>query len=221
MSASDVRQGSIAIRLRVRQSSDKEESEEHEMWDGRLGLKWSGALLLGIAFAGAAQAAAVTIDYELTALAAPGRYEIRYTATNTSLAAGLGWFSVDFDPALYDESSLLISSAGVGAWSEQILASLPIFGVPAQYDVIKTGGAPLGIGQSEAGFAVQFTWLGAAMPGAQAFTVYDPSSFNILDAGFTTAVPEPSSTAQWLLGLLGLAGLAATRNRPAPLVLNR
>lgn len=162
----------------------------------------------------------VTIDYDLTALGAPGRYEYRYTITNVSLVAPLSWFSVDFDTALYDESSLLITSAGLGDWSEQILGS--VLANPAQYDAFKGVGAGLAIGDTETGFTVEFTWLGAGTPGSQAFTVYDPVTFNVLDTGVTTAVgvpppppppglPEPSSVALVLLALCG----AATARRHA------
>ena len=180
-------------------------------------------LLAGLLPFGASIAGPVTIDYELTALGTPGRYEYRYTVTNVSLASTLSWFSIDFNSALYDESSLLITSSGLGDWSEQILGSIAILGVPAQYDAYKTMGAPLGIGDSEVGFTVQFTWLGAAGPGAQAFTVYDPGNLSVLDTGFTTVmgapppppptgVPEPATAA---LVLLALSGMAATRRRTA------
>jgi PEP-CTERM motif len=164
-------------------------------------------------------AAPVTIDYVLTSLAAPGRYQYTYTVTNVSLATPVSWYSVDFDPTLYDEGSLLITSAGLGHWSEQLLTSLPVLGVPAQYDAYETGGSPLGIGESEVGFTIEFTWLGAGTPGSQAFTVYDPGTLNVLDSGLTTlvvapppppGVPEPSSLA---LALLALGGTVAVGRR--------
>lgn len=163
-------------------------------------------------------ASPVTIDYELTALAAPGRYEYRYTLTNVSLATPLSWFSVDFDTALYDESSLAITSTGLGDWSEQLLASIPALGVPAQYDAYKTVGAGLGIGDTETGFTVEFNWLGTGTPGSQAFTIYDPATLDVLATGVTTTegepppngAPEPSSAA---LVLLALCGVAAGRRR--------
>ena len=183
----------------------------------------SVAGLLALMVATPSLAASVTVDYELNALAAPSQYEYRYTITNVSSASPISWFSIDFDIALYDESSLLIASVGLGDWSEQMLASVPLLGVPAQYDAYKTIGSALGIGDSETGFTVQFTWLGAGTPGSQAFTIYDPATLNVLDTGVTTSVgapppppppppppgvPEPSSAA---LALLALCGLAAGR----------
>lgn len=158
----------------------------------------------------------VTIDFDLSALATPGRYEYRYTVTNVSLATPVNWFSIDFEPVLFDESSLAITSFGLGNWAEQILSSVP--GLPAQYDAYKTTGAALGVGDSEAGFAVQFTWLGVGTPGNQAFTIYDSATLNVLDTGVTTPaaappnpVPEPSTAALVLLALCGAA--AAVRRR--------
>jgi hypothetical protein len=162
-----------------------------------------------------AAAVPVTIDYSLTALAAPSRYEYRYTVSNDSSATPVGWFSIDFDTALYQESSLLITSVGVGGWSQQILSS--VFANPAQYDAYKTASAPLAMGESATGFAVQFTWLGSGAPGAQAFTVYDPANLNVIDTGFTTLldgpvspIPEPSTV---VLMLMGLCGAAAVKRR--------
>lgn len=178
------------------------------------------ASLIALAAVAPSVAGPVGVGFELTSLAVPGRYEYRYTVTNVSLTTPVAWFSVDFDSALYEESSLLITSTGLGNWSEQLLTSIPVFGVPAQYDAYKTSGAPLGVGESEAGFAVEFTWLGAGTPGSQSFTVYDPATLNVLDVGLTTPVgappppplPEPSSVALVLLALCGVAA-ASRRSR--------
>jgi len=161
-------------------------------------------VLVGLLSCGAAHAESVTIEYDVLALASPGNFEVRYTLTNVSLISPVSWFSIDFDPSLYVESSLLVTSTGLGNWSQTILGSIPILGIPAQYDAFKTVGAPLGIGTSEGGFSVQFTWLGTSAPAAQAFTVYDAGTLNVLYSGFTAPISEPSTT---LLVLLGLSGV--------------
>lgn len=168
-----------------------------------------------------ARAAAVSIDYQLTSLAAPSRYEYLYSITNDSLASPLSWFSIDFDTALYDESSLVISTVGLGDWSQLMLASVP--GLPAQYDAYNTAGTGLAIGSSLTGFKVEFTWLGAGTPGSQAFTVWDPGTLDILDTGTTSAsvapppptpLPEPGTA---LLAFLALgAAWAVSQRRPHP-----
>ena len=186
----------------------------HSMW--RSFARWSVSLI-ALAATLPSIAGPVTIDFDLNALSAPGRYEYRYTVTNVALATPVNWFSIDFDPALFDDNSLAITSFGLGNWAEQVLGSVP--GLPAQYDAYKTSGAALGVGDLEAGFAVQFTWLGVGTPGSQAFTVYDSATLNVLDTGVTTAaatppnpLPEPSTAALALLALCGAAAAARRRS---------
>jgi MYXO-CTERM domain-containing protein len=181
---------------------------------------WVGAWVAALALFAppSASAAAVSIEYSLVALGTPGRFEYQYTVKNLSLPTAVSWFSVDFDPYLYDEASLAITSNGTGGWSEQLLASISVLGVPAQYDAFKTAGAGLDVGESETGFSVAFTWLGAGAPGSQGFTVYDVTTFDVLDVGATSTaivappngLPEPSSAG---LVTLALVGLAAGRRR--------
>lgn len=161
------------------------------------------ALLSAFSFS---RAAPVDIDFELRSLAAPSRYEYTYTIFNNSFGQPLSWFSIDFNGALYDEGSLLIASSNLSDWSEQVLASVP--GLPAQYDAFKATGPGLIDGDSLTGFKVEFTWLGAGAPGAQAFTVWDPATFDVLTTGVTTPVPEPDSS--WLL-IAGLSLVALRR----------
>lgn len=179
-----------------------------------------GGVLLAAAFG--AGAAPVEIDYELIALATPGHYEYRYTVTNVSLAAPLSLISIAFDPLLYDESSLAVTSgAGTADWDQFLLGSVPLAGEPASFEAYNVAGTPLAVGDSLSGFSVRFSWLGTASgPGSQAFRVYDPGDLsNVLTTGTTTALaepppgtlPEPSSMA---LALLAAGGLAASRRRP-------
>ncbi len=156
---------------------------------------------------------ATPIEYELTSTGG-NNYRYEYTVTNDgSLGAGvaLEWFAILFDPALYDETSLTIVTADppVSDWDELILGSGLL--VDAAYDVFAlTGG--IADGDSVAGFAVEFTWLGAGMPSAQGFEIYDPVSLNVIETGSTratvTSVPEPGTPA-----LLFLAAIAAAMLR--------
>jgi hypothetical protein len=130
----------------------------------------------------------VRIGYELTPLATPSRFEYRYTVINVSFATPVRWFSVDFDPALYAETSLAITSFGLSDWTQQILASVP--GLPAQYDAHKGTGGALGIGDSAGTFSVQFTWLGTGTPGSQAYTIWDPATLDVIATGTTEIVTD-------------------------------
>jgi hypothetical protein len=166
----------------------------------------------------ASWAAPVHLRFELQSLAEPSRYEYRYELQNTSLGAGVGWFSIDFDPSLYDTGTLAISGAPTG-WDAQLLQ--PAFGLPAQFDIFSSSGV-LAAGGTEVGFAVQFTWLGAGLPGAQRFQVWDSQTFDISFDGVTSSasqtVPEPGALALTLLALAALAAASGrtTKNKTNP-----
>jgi len=161
-------------------------------------------------------AGAIAIHYDLTALGGDD-YRYEYTVSNDgTLGAGvaLEWFAILFDPALYDETSLTIVTANPPAadWDELILGSGLL--IDAAYDVFALGGGIVD-GDSVAGFAVEFTWLGAGMPSAQGFEIYDPVSFNVVETGSTratvTSVPEPGTLALLLLATLAAAMLRRKR----------
>ena len=158
---------------------------------------------------------ATTITFEVLSLGGT-TYRSVYAITNDgSLGPGIAveLFDILFDPALYLESSLtIVTPAPLNTeWDQLVLGSAP--GVPATYDALAlAGGIPEG--GTVSGFAVEYEWLGLGTPGAQAFEIYDPGTFALLERGLTTevtSVPEPA--AFWLLafGLVGLMGLTAAR----------
>ena len=147
----------------------------------------------------AASAGPVLLNYELVSLSDPGRFEYRYQIENGGLTAGVSWFSVDFDPSLYDAASLAISGSAAG-WDAQILQ--PAFGLPAQLDVFTLG---------------DVIDVGGGLPGVQHFQVWDPDTFDVRYEGATVTagaqnLPEPATLA---LCLLALAAAAATGRRKA------
>lgn len=163
----------------------------------------------------------VALHYELRSLAEPSRYEVSYTLENLGLQAGVSWFSVDFDAALYDLSTLLIKQSGAApGWESAWL--LPANGLPAQFDTY-TLGSSLGVGDMLTDFKIEFTWLGGGMPGAQQFQVWDPLTFDLSFSGSTVgaqqAIPEPSAAALALLALIALAAarlqISRKTNQPA------
>lgn len=181
---------------------------------GREGGPWTAVVAFVVLGSGAATA--TPIQYELTALGGSA-YRYTYTVTHDGSVTGpLSAFDIDFDAALYDEASLqIVSDAGVQAdWDETILGSG--VGVPALYDVV-TSGAGLGPGESATGFAVEFQWLGAGLPGTQGFSLFDPQTFAILATGQTAiigggggTVPEPGTIG---LLLVTLALISRARSR--------
>ncbi len=147
------------------------------------------------------------LDYTLTPLGGTS-YRYDYTVTNDgSIAPTISLFDISFDTALYDESSLTNLSTAPG-WDILFLGSG--IGIPAAFDAFATGPG-IGLGESVGGFAVSFTWLGIGAPEAQAFQIYDSSTFDFLGEGASTvappstSVPEPGILALFGLGLVGLA----------------
>jgi hypothetical protein len=168
-------------------------------------------------------ATAIIIDYDLTSLGGIGgnSYRYDYTVTNTndgSLGSGVAieGFTIFFDPVFYDENSLTIVTPDPPAsdWNEVILGSGLL--VDAAYDVFAVAGG-VAPGDFVSGFAVEFTWLGTGMPGAQPFEIYDPVTFEILVTGSTrvagTSVPEPGTLALLFLGAV-VASTSWLRRRP-------
>jgi hypothetical protein len=159
-------------------------------------------------------AKASIIDYRLTALGG-NSYQYDYIVTNDgSLGPGveIEWFAIQFDPALYDQSSLTIVTPEPLAsdWDQLILGSGLL--VPATYDVL-TFSSGIAEGSSVAGFAVQFNWLGAGLPGSQSFEVYDPATNDLIEQGITTTtvVPIPSAFVMFLTSLLGIGSFNVKR----------
>jgi len=174
-----------------------------------------GLALTAVLWASTAQAALIT--YEVT-LIDGNRFRYDYAVANDgAITTQLALFDILFDPALYDEASLLdLSDAALATeWSSLFLGSAP--GVPAAFDVLAFDGLGLGVGGNANGFAVEFSWLGQGLPGAQGFEVYDPSSFVLLGTGTSATreppapvpVPEPGS----LMLCLGLLLVACSRRR--------
>lgn len=141
-----------------------------------------------------------------------GVYRYTYTVSNDGslgVEVAVELFDILFPTNLYEESSLafVTPSALTTDWSELILVSAP--GVPAAYDVSTLTGGIVG-GASVTGFAVESRWLGGPRgPGAQAFEVFDPHTFALLQSGTTipaqaTVIPEPGTLVLLGSGIVGL-----------------
>lgn len=154
-------------------------------------------------------AAPSPVRYSLSSLGGD-RYRAAYELVN-EVSRPLSLIDIAFDTSLYDEASLSVSLSGAAAahWSADLLGSG--IGVPAVLSLWNAQGG-LGGGATASGFAVDFTWLGGGRPGAQAFTVYDDTSFDTLYSGLSVAAAVPWPPTAWL-ALAGLALLQRCRRR--------
>lgn len=147
---------------------------------------------------------ASVFSYQLEDLGA-NNYRYIYTIENNGTlpnGAGIELFDILFDPSLYDESSLTVSSLEpiLSNWSELFLASAPE--TPAAYDVLANIEG-ITAGNTVFGFSVDFVWLGNGIPGNQAYEIYDSLTFDLLESGNTqpAIVPLPSSVICFLSAL--------------------
>jgi len=160
-----------------------------------------------------AGASALSIRFLATDLpdggAAGDRWRIEYRLDAFPEPAGHGW-SVRFDRALYADLQDPPPAPG-GGWDVLVLQPDPALPDDGRYDALAlVASAPV-----DRIFSVEFRWLGAGVPGAQPFEVYD-ASFAVVEEGVTLPVPEPGVASLVLLGLAGLAiGRRARGARPA------
>jgi len=137
-------------------------------------------------------AAAATITYTTTDQGG-GSWRYDYVVVNGPAASPIEEFTVQFVLGTYANLTVAASPA---SWDSLVVQ--PDAGIPDNgfFDslALAAGIAP---GASLGGFAVTFDYLGAGVPGAQAFDVVDPDTFAILSSGTTTPVPAPASA--WLL----------------------
>lgn len=182
-----------------------------------------GAAALAVAL-WAGSAGAIKIEYTLTDIGLPGTdYRYVFNVINDgSLGAGVAvqWFDIEFPGpnylagSPYDEFSLAIVTGDppASAWLEQTLGSVPALQA-ATYDAAAVG-AGIAVGASQGGFAVEFDWLGAGVPGAQEFNIYDPVSGFIVESGWTVEAPPAPTPVPAPLALLGLGlGLLVAQRR--------
>jgi hypothetical protein len=166
-----------------------------------------------VAFLAATASSATEVDYSLQSLGGT-QYRYTYSIKNDGSAGGsLDLVDILFDPSLFQEGSLTISSDSALAtnWSQQFLASAP--GVPAAFDIAALNGG-IAVGGSVSGFAVTFFWLGTGNPGSQRFEVYNGQTFDLLETGNTVAVvPLPAAFGLLAFGVGGLLSISRKSQR--------
>ena len=166
------------------------------------------------------QASATIITYDVSNVTGSiWRYD--YSVTNDALATSLGEFSLYFQLGQYENLLALTAPSG---WDGLIAQPDPLLPDNGFIDLLAQDGG-IGIGQTLAGFSVQFDWLGLGAPGSQPFDVIDPANFTFVDSGVTQravvtppiggiSVPEPSVFALLTLAL-PLAATVFLRRRRA------
>lgn len=182
---------------------------------------WVRAAAAAVALAFAGHASAVTIAYEATQLGGTEwRYD--YHVTNDAGADPLQEFAITFALGSFANLRDVISPAGWDALIGVIDPALPDNGYVdwCAYDGTSCAGPGLAGGETLAGFAVIFDWLGEGTPGSQPFDVITPEPFAIVASGVTvpferplTSVDEPASARLFALALLGFA-FSLTRTTP-------
>lgn len=138
------------------------------------------------------------IEYNLISLGGD-RYRYDYTIINapSNNTTAIQLFDITFSSALYDENSLVITTANplASQWEEVFLSS--VTGDDPIYDAFSVAG--ILDGQRVGEFSVEFTWLGTGTPSSQPFDVYDPDLLILLETGTTqlkqAMVNPPTSVA--------------------------
>ncbi len=160
--------------------------------------------LLGLAGA-TAQAATMTAE---VSPAGPS-WQAQLTVINDGAPSLIGHFTLYFDETLFSDLALLQSPAG---WDSVLVQPDTAIPAPGLLDaLVLPNTLPLGLGQSQGGFAVQFAYSGIGAPASLRYEIVD-EQFNVLFQGLTTPVPEPGA---WQLGLLGGVALLGWRARSA------
>ncbi|MBT8448027.1 MAG: hypothetical protein HKO62_14210 [Gammaproteobacteria bacterium] len=163
-------------------------------------LVFTGALLLAMMWAAPLRADPV-VWFDLADLGG-GSYSYTYSFDNRAGAGTIEEFNIDFDQSLYDPDSLFINTPlgiGDGGWLEFVIP--PLASEPAIYSAFTDLGG-IGPGEILEGFIIEFAWLGAGLPGSQAFDLIGSDAF----AGTTQVIPLPGALVM-LGGALGLLGL--------------
>ncbi len=133
-----------------------------------------------------------------------------YTVTNSSLAQGIEEFTIWFDYDKYTSIQDASDAALDTDWDQLVWQPNGALQIDGGFDALALT-VPIGIAESVSGFAVSFLWTGSGDPSSQYYEIINPDNpSEVLDSGFTTMIPEPTS----LMLLIGsLACLARKRRK--------
>lgn len=180
-------------------------------------MRWPKLLLATIAsltWALGAQAAVIHSTYTFQG---SNSWTVQFTVVNNGDPAPIHEFSVYFSESLFTNLSLGTSPA---SWDSLVIQPDTALPASGYLDALVLDSADaLAGGQSQAGFSLNFDYLGAGSPGPLAFDVFS-EGFVLMSSGTTRlrdaggTVPEPPSLA--LVAFAALASLAIAGRRAAP-----
>jgi len=159
----------------------------------------AGLLISATALLAAGSANAATIYYEAEPLPSIGlneRWRYTYTLENTDFDPGEG-FTIVFSAV--DYVALAEPSAPDPDWNAIVLQPDLLLPDHGYFDAQAQVAAPSNAGS----FSVVFDWLGTGTPGPQPYELYD-TSFDSVEQGVTTIIPDPSTALLMVVGLIGL-----------------
>jgi len=178
-------------------------------------MKFLPRMALALTLAGSswlAQAAAVTANFSLIT---GNTWQASFTLSNGAADPTAQGVSLYFDHSLYSSLGNAVAPTG---WDPLVLQpSTGTLSADGVFDALALPGNELQPGQTLAGFAVQFQYLGTGTPDALAFEFYQLDANDlpvVLTSGNTqtpaVSVPEPGAL---LLSSLALAALLAVRRQ--------
>ncbi|MEO6280376.1 PEP-CTERM sorting domain-containing protein [Roseateles sp.] len=169
-------------------------------------VQWSSGLFAIALACGPAKAAGIDAVYEWLG---GTDWQVAFTLHADGTPASVSEFSVYFPEASF---STLTLQAAPATWDSLVVQPDAALASPGYLDGLLPAPAPgLTAGQSQAGWLVKFSYLGAGQPGALNFDILD-SNFAVVASGQTAVVPEPAQYALLLAGALAL-GLWCSRRR--------
>jgi hypothetical protein len=147
-------------------------------------------------------------------------WSVDLSITNDGTPAEITGFTVYFSEALFAD---LMVDASPAVWdSIAIQPDVALASAGFLDSLLFDPSAPLTLGQTQAGFRVQFTYLDSGSPSMLPYDIVD-GAFQVVAAGvtvpLTSPVPEPSALLLASVGLAIVSG-AVARTRRCSVVLN-
>ncbi|RZL06807.1 MAG: PEP-CTERM sorting domain-containing protein [Rubrivivax sp.] len=167
---------------------------------------WSSGLLVAALACGPAKAASMDAVYQWLG---GTDWQVAFTLHADGTPASVSEFSVYFPETSFSALTLQASPA---AWDSLVVQPDTALASAGYLDGLLPAPTPgLTAGQSQSGWVVRFSYLGAGQPGALNFDILD-ENFAVVASGVTAVVPEPAQYALLLAGALAL-GLRCARRR--------